>query len=122
MPRVKRGVTAKRRHKKFIKLADGFYGRKKDIYSWAKQQVQVGWAESFTGRKRRKRDFRSLWIVRINAACRDNNISYSKFMNGLKMANIELNRKQLAELAYNDAASFAKLADIAKEKVLAPQK
>jgi large subunit ribosomal protein L20 len=118
MPRVKRGVNTKRRHKKFIKLAKGFYGRKKDVYTRALEQVMKGWQKAYIGRKLKKRDFRRLWITRINAACRENGISYSRFMNGLKKANIELNRKQLAELAVADAAAFTKLTDIAKENVL----
>lgn len=119
MPRVKRGVTTKRRHKKFLKLAKGFYGRKKDVYTRALEQVMKGWQKAYTGRKLKKRDFRRLWITRINAACRENGITYSRFINGMKKANIELNRKQLAELAVADAAAFAKLTDIAKENVMA---
>ncbi|HDQ25593.1 MAG TPA: 50S ribosomal protein L20 [bacterium] len=118
MPRVKRGVTTKKRHKKFIKLAKGFYGRKKNQYVRAQEQVMKGWQAAYKGRKLKKRDFRSLWIIRINAACRENNISYSKFMSGLKKSEITLNRKQLAELAAADSASFSKLADIAKQKVI----
>jgi large subunit ribosomal protein L20 len=118
MPRVKRGVTTKRRHKKFLKLAKGFYGRKKDVYTRALEQVMKGWQKAYVGRKLKKRDFRRLWIVRINAACRENGITYSRFMNGLKKANIELNRKQLAELAVSDPAAFTKLTDAAKENVL----
>ncbi len=115
MPRVKRGVNTKRKHKKFIKLAKGYYGRKKNVYTRAMEQVMKGWQKAYTGRKLKKRDFRRLWIVRINAACREHGISYSRFMNAMAKANIELNRKQLAELAVSDAAAFAKLADIAKE-------
>lgn len=118
MPRVKRGVNTKRRHKKFLKLAKGFYGRKKDVYTRALEQVMKGWQAAYTGRKLKKRDFRRLWIVRINAVCRENGITYSRFMNGLKKANIELNRKQLAELAVADAPAFKKLVDLAKENVL----
>lgn len=118
MPRVKRGVTTKRRHKKFLKLAKGFYGRKKNVYIRAMEQVMKGWQYSYKGRKLKKRDFRKLWITRINAACRANGMSYSRFMNGLKKAGIELNRKQLAEMAVTDAAAFAKLIDVAKENVL----
>ena len=115
MPRVKRGVTTKRRHKKYIKLAKGFYGRKKNVYTRALEQVMKGWQKAYKGRKLKKRDFRRLWIVRINAACRENGVSYSRFINAMNKANITLNRKQLAELAVSDAAAFAKLADIAKE-------
>jgi len=122
MPRVKRGVNTKRRHKKFIKLAKGFYGRKKDVYTRALEQVMKGWQKAYIGRKLKKRDFRRLWITRINAACRENGIQYSRFINGLKKANIELNRKQLAELAVSDAAAFTKLTEVAKENVLAAAK
>jgi len=115
MPRVKRGVNTKRRHKKFIKLAKGFYGRKKNVYTRAMEQVMKGWQKAYTGRKLKKREFRRLWIVRINAACRENGISYSRFISGLGKSNIEINRKQLAEMAVNDAQSFAKLADIARQ-------
>ena len=118
MPRVKSGKTTKKRHKKMINLAEGYYGRKKNLWSRASEQVRKGWEYAYVGRKNKKRDFRRLWIVRINAACRENQISYSKFMSGLKKANIELDRKQLAELAVSDAKAFSKLADIAKENVL----
>ncbi len=118
MPRVKRGVGTKRRHKKYLKLAKGFYGRKKNVYTRALEQVMKGWQYAYKGRKLKKRDFRRLWIVRINAACKENGISYSRFMHGLKKASIELNRKQLAELAVADSAAFSRLADIAKENVL----
>ncbi len=117
MPRIKRGVQTKRRHKKFIKLAKGFYGRKKNVYTRAMEQVMKGWQKSYVGRKEKKRTFRQIWIVRINAACRQNGISYSKFINGLRKANIELNRKQLAELAVNDNNAFSKLVDVAKENI-----
>ncbi|MFP4466607.1 MAG: 50S ribosomal protein L20 [Candidatus Goldiibacteriota bacterium] len=119
MPRVKRGVTSKKRHKKMIKAAEGYYGRKKNLYTKAAEQVMKGWQASYTGRKLKKRDFRKLWIVRINAACRINGISYSKFMSGLKKSGIELDRKQLADLAVADAAAFSKLVEVAKEKTAA---
>jgi large subunit ribosomal protein L20 len=122
MPRVKRGVTSKRRHKKMIKLAEGFYGRKKNLWTRATEQVQKGWQASFKGRKLKKREFRNLWIVRINAACRENGISYSRFMNGLSKAGIELNRKQLAEMAVTDMASFTKLVETAKENIVVAAK
>jgi len=118
MPRVKGGVTTKRRHKKMIKKAEGFYGRKKNLYTKASEQVMKGWQQAYKGRKLKKRDFRRLWVVRINAACRENGISYSRFMNGLKKAEIGLNRKQLAELAVSDNGAFTRLVDIAKENVL----
>lgn len=118
MPRVKGGVTTKKRHKKIIKLAEGYYARKKNVYTKAKEQLLKSWGYAYTHRKLKKRDFRELWIVRINAACRENNISYSKFIGGLKKANVTLDRKQLSELATNDPAAFAKLAEIAKENIL----
>ncbi len=114
MPRVKRGVVSKRKHKKMIKLASGFYGRKKNIFTRATEQVQKGWQASYKGRKLRKREFRNLWIIRINAACRENGISYSRFISALKKANIDLNRKQLAEMAVTDAASFTKIVNSVK--------
>jgi large subunit ribosomal protein L20 len=122
MPRVKRGVTSKRRHKKILKLAEGFYGRKKNLWTRATEQVQKGWQASFKGRKLRKRQFRTLWIARINSACRENGISYSKFISGMIKAGITLNRKQLAEMCVTDAPSFLKLIDIAKENVLVAPK
>jgi len=122
MPRVKRGVTSKRRHKKILKLAEGFYGRKKNLWTRATEQVQKGWQASFKGRKLRKRQFRTLWIARINSACRENGISYSKFINGMLKANITLNRKQLAEMAVTDAPAFLKLIDIAKQNVMVTPK
>jgi large subunit ribosomal protein L20 len=115
MSRVKRGVVSKRKHKKMIKLAAGFYGRKKNIFTRATEQVQKGWQASYKGRKLRKREFRNLWIIRINAACRENGISYSRFISGLKKANIELDRKSLAEMAVTDSASFVKLVDMVKQ-------
>jgi large subunit ribosomal protein L20 len=122
MPRVKRGVNTKRRHKKFLKLAKGFYGRKKNVYTRALEQVMKGWQFAYKGRKLKKRDFRQLWIARINAACRENGMSYSRFISGLKKAHVELNRKQLAELAVADPAAFLKLIDIARENVLVASK
>lgn len=117
MSRVKRGVQTRKKHKKFIKLAKGYYGRKKNVYTRAMEQVMKGWQKSYIGRKEKKRNFRRLWIVRINAACRQNGISYSRFIDGLRKAKIELNRKQLAEIAVYDNNTFSKLVDIAKENV-----
>jgi large subunit ribosomal protein L20 len=114
MARVKRGVMTKKRHKKFIKLAKGYYARKKNVWSKAVEQVRKGWEYAYFGRKQKKRDFRKLWIIRINAACRLNNISYSKFISGLKKANVNINRKQLAELAVNDPVAFSKLVEVSK--------
>ncbi len=122
MPRVKRGVTSKRRHKKILKLAEGFYGRKKNLWTRATEQVQKGWQASFKGRKLRKRQFRTLWIARINSACRENDISYSRFINGMLKAGITLNRKQLAEMAVTDAPAFLKLVEIAKQNVMVAPK
>lgn len=106
MPRVKRGFKARRRRKKLFKLASGMVARRKNVYSVAKRSVFKALKNAYSGRKERKRDFRSLWIVRINAACRSNGITYSRFMNGLKTANIVLNRKLLADMAVNDPAGF----------------
>ena len=116
MARIKGGMNAKRKHKKVLKLAKGYRGARSKQYRVAKQSVMRALASSYRGRKERKRQFRSLWIARINAAARMNGISYSRFMHGLKLANIDLNRKVLAEMAVNDAEGFAKLAEIAKEK------
>lgn len=116
MARVKGGLNAKKKHKKVLKLAKGYRGARSKQYRVAKQSVMRALATSYKGRKERKRQFRSLWIARINAAARMNGISYSRFMHGLKLANIDLNRKVLADMAVNDAEGFAKLAEIAKEK------
>ena len=116
MARIKGGMNAKKRHNRVLKLAKGYRGARSKQYRVAKQSVMRALASSYKGRKERKRQFRSLWIARINAAARMNGISYSKFMYGLKLANIDLNRKVLADMAVNDAEGFAKLAEIAKEK------
>ncbi len=116
MARVKGGLNAKKKHKKVLKLAKGYRGARSKQYRVAKQSVMRALASAYVGRKERKRQFRRLWIARINAAARMNGISYSKFMYGLKCADIDLNRKILAEMAVNDAEGFAKLAEIAKEK------
>lgn len=116
MARVKGGLNAKKKHKKVLKLARGYRGARSKQYRVAKQSVMRALATSYKGRKERKRQFRRLWIARINAAARMNGISYNKFMHGLKLANIDLNRKVLADMAVNDAEGFAKLAEIAKEK------
>ncbi len=116
MARVKGGLGAKKRHKRVLKLAKGYRGARSKQYRVAKQSVMRALASAYRGRKERKRQFRSLWIARINAAARMNGISYSRFMHGLKMADIDLNRKVLADMAVNDAEGFAKLAEIAKEK------
>ena len=114
MARIKRAVNAQKKRRKIMKLAKGFWGAKSKQYRAASEQVARSLRYAFTGRKLRKRDFRSLWITRINAAARLNGMSYSTFINGLKKNNIEVNRKMLADLAVNDPAGFAKLVEIAK--------
>lgn len=113
--RVKTGVVRRRRHKKVLKLARGFYSGRHKHFRKAKEQLERSLTYAFRDRKQKKREFRKLWIVRINAACRINDISYSRFMCGLKKAGIELDRKILAELALNDATSFTSLVAKAKE-------
>lgn len=115
MARIKGGLNAKKKHNRVLKLARGYRGARSKQYRVAKQSVMRALASSYAGRKERKRQFRQLWIARINAAARLNGISYSKFMFGLKNAGIDLNRKMLAEMAVNDAEGFAKLAEIAKD-------
>ena len=117
MARIKGGMNARRKHNRVLKLAKGYRGARSNQYRVAKQSVMRALATSFAGRKERKREYRRLWIARINAAARINGLSYSKFMYGLKQADIELNRKVLADLAVNDAEGFAELAEIAKSKV-----
>ena len=114
MARVKGALNARKRHKKVLKLARGYRGARSKQYRIAKQSVMKAMAYSFAGRKQTKREYRRLWIARINAAARMNGLSYSKFINGLKKANIDLNRKILADMAVNDAEAFAKLVEIAK--------
>ena len=114
MPRVKRGVTARARHKKVIALAKGYRGRRKNVYRIAKQAVMKAGQYAYHDRRQRKRQFRQLWITRINAGARQHGLSYSKFMNGLKRAAIVLDRKVLADLAVFDKAAFAQLVEKAK--------
>ncbi len=114
MARVKRGVTAKARHKKVLKLAKGYYGARRKVYRVAKQAVIKAAQYAYRDRKQRKREFRRLWIVRINAAARLNGLSYSRFMAGLKKASIEIDRKILADLAVFDKAAFALIAEKSK--------
>ncbi|ARQ96813.1 MULTISPECIES: 50S ribosomal protein L20 [Campylobacter] len=109
MARVKTGVVRRRRHKKVLKLARGFYSARHKHFRKAKEQLERSLVYAYRDRRAKKRDFRRLWIIRINAACRLNDISYSRFINGLKKANIELDRKVLANLAMNDAAAFASI-------------
>lgn len=110
MGRVKRGVTAKARHKKILKMAKGYYGARSRVFRVAKQAVIKALQYAYRDRRQRKREFRTLWIARINAGARVNGLSYSRFMNGLKKANISLDRKVLADLAVRDKVGFAKLA------------
>ena len=117
MARIKGGMNARRKHNKVLKLAKGYRGARSKQYRVAKQSVMRALTSSYAGRKERKRQFRQLWIARINAAARINGLSYSKFMFGLKLAGIEINRKMLAEMAVNDAEGFATLAALAKSKI-----
>ena len=117
MARIKGGLNAKKKHNRVLKLAKGYRGARSKQYRVAKQSVMRALTSSYAGRKERKRQFRQLWIARINAAARINGLSYSKFMYGLKLAEVDINRKMLAEMAVNDAAGFASLADVAKAKL-----
>ena len=117
MARIKGGMNAKKKHNRVLKLAKGYRGARSKQYRVAKQAVMRDITESYKGRKQKKRQFRQLWIARINAAARMNGLSYSKFMYGLKLANVDLNRKVLSEMAINDAEGFAKLAELAKSKL-----
>lgn len=114
MARVKKALNAKKKHKKILKLAKGYYGAKSTQYRTANQAVMKSLSYAYVGRKLRKREFRQLWITRINAAARLNGMSYSRFINGLKTQNIEINRKMLAEMAVNDAEGFKQLVDSVK--------
>lgn len=117
MARVKGGYTTRQRRKKVLKLAKGYYGAKHLLYKTAHEQVMHSFKYAYNDRKDLKREMRKLWIARINAAARMNGLSYSKFMYGLKLANIDLNRKVLADMAINDAEGFATLAELAKSKI-----
>lgn len=114
MPRIKRGTVARKRRKKILKLAKGYYGAKSKLFRVANQQVMKSLSYAYRDRRQRKRDFRKLWIARINAAARNSGISYSRFINGLKRADVQINRKVLADLAVNDKAAFAQLVEVAK--------
>lgn len=116
MPRVKRGVTARRRKNRILKSAKGYFGARSNLIKTAREAVEKGWKYAYRDRKQRKRDFRSLWIARINAAARENGISYSRFMAGLREAGVEVDRKVLAELAISDPKAFGDLAELAKSK------
>ncbi len=115
MARVKRGVTTHRRHKKILRQAKGYYGNRSKIYRVANQAVMRSLQYAYAHRRLRKRDFRKLWIARINAACRMNDMSYSRFINGLNKAGVEINRKVLADLAVTDAKAFSDLVEVAKK-------
>jgi large subunit ribosomal protein L20 len=119
MPRVKRGVTARARHKKILALAKGYRGRRKNVYRIAKQAVMKAGQYAYRDRRQRKRQFRTLWIARINAAARELGLSYSKFMNGVKKAAIEIDRKVLADLAVFDKPAFAQIVEQAKASLAA---
>ncbi|PEM54322.1 50S ribosomal protein L20 [Bacillus wiedmannii] len=117
MPRVKGGTVTRQRRKKVIKLAKGYYGSKSTLFKVANQQVMKSLMYAFRDRRQKKRDFRKLWITRINAAARMNGLSYSRLMHGLKNAGIEVNRKMLADLAIHDEKAFAELATVAKNNI-----
>lgn len=117
MARIKGGLNAKKKHNRILKMAKGYRGARSKQYRVAKQSVMRALTSSYAGRKERKRQFRQLWITRINAAARMNGLSYSKFMYGLKSADIQLDRKILADMAVNDPVGFAKLAETAKSKL-----
>ena len=114
MPRVKTGVVRRRRHKKVLKQARGFFSGRRKHFRKAKEQLEHSLVYAYRDRRQKKRDIRKLWIVRINAACRLNDINYSRFMNGVKLAGIELDRKILADMAMNDAAAFASIVEASK--------
>ena len=117
MARIKGGLNAKKKHNRTLKLAKGYRGARSKQYRVAKQSVMRALASSYAGRKQKKRQFRQLWIARINAAARMNGLSYSRFMYGLKLAGVEMNRKILADMAINDAEGFKTLAELAKSKL-----
>ena len=117
MARIKGGLNAKKKHNRTLKLAKGYRGARSNQYRVAKQSVMRALATAYAGRKQKKRQMRQLWIARINAAARLGGLSYSKFMYGLKLAEVDLNRKMLAEMAVNDAAGFASLVELAKSKL-----
>ena len=116
MPRVKRGVTTRRRKKRILSHAKGYYGARSRLIKTAREAVEKGWKYAYRDRKQRKRQFRVLWIARINAAAREHGLSYSRFMHGLRLAGVEVDRKLLAELAISDPKAFGALAEMAKSK------
>ncbi|MCK4777092.1 MAG: 50S ribosomal protein L20 [Actinomycetia bacterium] len=117
MPRVKRGIQTRKKHKKILKMAKGYYGAKSRTFRAANEQVLHSLAYSYRDRRARKREFRKLWIIRISAAAKLNGISYSRFMNGLKLANVNINRKMLSDLAIKEPEGFSKLVEVAREKL-----
>jgi large subunit ribosomal protein L20 len=119
MARVKRAVNARKYHKKVLKLAKGYYGGRSKLFKTANESVIRALRSAYVGRKLKKRDFRRLWIARINAATRMNGLSYSRFMNGIKLAGIDINRKMLSEIAINDPKAFTELVEIAKKNMKA---
>jgi large subunit ribosomal protein L20 len=116
MPRVKRGTTTHRRHSRILEEAKGYYGARHRLVKTAREAVEKAWKYAYRDRKQRKREFRALWIARINAAAREHGLSYSRFVHGLAAAGVEIDRKNLADLAVSDAAAFAELAKLAKSK------
>ena len=117
MPRVKRGVAAKKRRDRILRQARGYYGARSRLLKTAREAVEKGWKYAYRDRKQRKRQFRALWITRINAAAREHGLSYSRFMNGLQQAGVEVDRKVLAQLAVSDPKALGDLAELAKSKV-----
>ncbi|MGH4124872.1 MAG: 50S ribosomal protein L20 [Clostridium sp.] len=119
MARIKRAVNARKNHKKVLKLAKGYYGGKSKLFKTANESVIRALRNAYIGRRLKKRDFRKLWIARINAASRLSDLSYSRFMNGMKLAGIDINRKMLSEIAINDPKAFAELVEVAKKQLQA---
>jgi large subunit ribosomal protein L20 len=117
MPRVKRGVAARKRRNRLLREARGYYGGRSKLFKTAREAVERGWKYAYRDRKQRKRQFRALWIARINAAAREHGLSYSRFMDGLGRAGVEVDRKVLAQLAVSDPKAFGELAELAKSKV-----
>ncbi len=117
MARIKGAMMTRKRRKKILKLAKGYWGAKSKHFKMANQAVMKSLTYAYVGRKRKKRDFRRIWITRISAAAKQNGMNYSRFMNGLKKAGVDINRKMLAEMAYSDPAAFKALADLAKSKI-----
>jgi large subunit ribosomal protein L20 len=119
MARIKRAVNSRKNHKKVLKLAKGYYGGRSKLFKTANESVMRALRNAYIGRKLKKRDFRTLWIARINAATRLSDLSYSRFMNGMKLAGIDINRKMLSEIAINDPKAFAELVEVAKKQLQA---